>query len=89
MWYLTYMYKHQRHVTFCQQLCSVETWMILIMEMLTSAAQQLGPRQLTPVTMVTTWLEMRHVSAYTVGNGVDMHQSANVRTHSYTHSQVI
>ncbi len=60
--------------------------MILIMEMLTSAAQQLGPRQLTPVTMVTTWLEMRLVSAYTVGNGVDMHQSASV---SVVHEPII
>ncbi len=56
--------------------------MILIMEMLASAVQQLGPRQLTPVTMVTTLLEMRLVSVYTVGNGVDMHQSANVSLHS-------
>ncbi len=55
--------------------------MILIMEMLTSAAQLLGQRQLTPVTMATTWLEMRLVSAYTVGNGVDMHQSANVSSY--------
>ncbi len=51
--------------------------MILIMEMLTSA-QQLVLRQLTPVTMVTTWLDQRHVSAYTLGNGVETHQSANV-----------
>ncbi len=56
--------------------------MILIMETLTSAAQQLDQRQLTPVTMVTTWLEMRLVSAYTMGNGVDMYQSANVSMYS-------
>ncbi len=54
--------------------------MILITEVLTSAVQQLGPRQVTPVTMVTTWLEKRHVSACTVESGVDMHQSANVST---------
>ncbi len=52
--------------------------MILIMEKLTSAVKHTGPWQRTPVTMVITWLEMRHVSAYTMGNGVDMHQSANV-----------
>ncbi len=40
-------------LTFCQQLLIVETWMILIMEMLTSAVQRMGPRQLTLVTMVT------------------------------------
>ncbi len=52
--------------------------MTLIMEMLTSAVQHMDPRQRTAVTVVTTWLEMQLVSAYTVGNGVDMHQSANV-----------
>ncbi len=52
--------------------------MILIMEVLTSVVPRMGPQQLTAVTMVTTWLEMRLVSAYTMGNGVDMHQFANV-----------
>ncbi len=66
------------NLMFYQQLLTVETRMILIMERLTSAVQQLGPRQLTSVTLVTTSLEIGHVSAYTVGNGVDMHQSANV-----------
>ncbi len=52
--------------------------MILIMEKLTSAVQEFSPRQLTAVTMVTTWLDQRHASAYTMGNGVEIHQSANV-----------
>ncbi len=54
--------------------------MSLIMEMLTSVVQCMNPKQLTAVTMVTTWLEKRLVPAYTMGNGVDMHLSANVST---------
>ncbi len=56
--------------------------MTLIMEMLTSPLQPMGPRQLTAVTMVTTWLEMRLASAYTMENGVVMHQSAKVSMYS-------
>ncbi len=68
-------------LTFCQQLLAVETWMILIMEMLSSAVQQLGPRQLTPVTRVTIWLDQRLVYAYTKGNGVEIHHSVNVSSY--------
>ncbi len=60
--------------------------MILITEMLASAVQQLDPRPFTLVTVVTTWLEMRLVSANTMENGVDMHQSAVV---SSVHDHVI
>ncbi len=66
------------HIYFYQQLLTVETWTILIMEMLTSAVQRLVPRQLTAVMMVSPSLEMKSVSVRPMGNGQEKHQSANV-----------
>ncbi len=66
-------------IHFYRQLLTVETWTILIMEMLTSTVQRLVPRQLTAVTMVSPSLEMKSVSVRPMGNGQEKHQSVNVR----------
>ncbi len=54
--------------------------MILTMVMLTSAKQRLVPKPLTAAMMVFSSLESRLVSVRPMGNGLEMHQSANVST---------
>ncbi len=60
------------------QLLTVVTWKTLIMEMLTSAVQYSSPSLPTAVTQGSSWWGLRLVSVKPTGNGLEMHQPANV-----------